>query len=229
VERKVAQYIECAEGDIQAAIILDVQYPKANRAKVALRVADGTTTGTWVRYFDTIYDDNLTEQPEGEVGLYLSDFIGPAGLPAAFCRPSAAETAADVQRFVSQLFFLFLFYRKLRPHSDPQVHLSYERLRKIFLKARAIYQGTYGLGDGEKQEEDNIYTILLSIARDREQIKQAQERTKQAQEQIKQAQERTKQAQERAERERERAERAQERERELNQQIAKLQAHARQL
>jgi hypothetical protein len=101
VERKVIQYIKCAEGDIQAAIVLDVQYPKANRAKVALRVADGTAAGTWVRYFDTIYDEKLVEQPEGEVGLYLSDFIGPTNLPASFCRPSAVETAAGIQRFVS--------------------------------------------------------------------------------------------------------------------------------
>jgi len=103
VERKVVQYVECAEGEIQAAIVLDAQYPKANKAKVALLVADGTTAGTWVRYFETIYDDNLVEQPEGDVGLYISDFLGPAGLPTAFCRPSAAETAAGVQRFVSQL------------------------------------------------------------------------------------------------------------------------------
>lgn len=100
MERKVIQYIECAEGDIQAAIVLDMQYPKANWAKVALCVADGTTA-TWVQYFKTIYDNNLVEQPEGEVGLYISDFLGPTGLPTAFCRPSVAETAAGIQRFVS--------------------------------------------------------------------------------------------------------------------------------
>jgi len=109
VERKVLQYIECAEGEIQAVIVLDAQYPKANRAKVALRVTDGTTAdttaGTWVRYFETIYDDDLVEQPEGEIGLYVSDFVGPAGLPTALCRPSAAETVAGVQRFVSPFFF----------------------------------------------------------------------------------------------------------------------------
>ncbi|KAK0655489.1 hypothetical protein B0T16DRAFT_304411, partial [Cercophora newfieldiana] len=123
VERKAVQYIECAEGGIQAALLLKVQYPKANWAKVALRIADGTAAGAWAHFFDTIHDDNLAEQPEGEVGLYLSDFIGPADLPAAFCRPSAAETIAGVQR-------------------DPQVRLTFERLRKIFHKSRAIHQGT---------------------------------------------------------------------------------------
>lgn len=97
------QYIECAEGEIQAAIIIDAQYPKATRAKFALRVADGTTTGAWIRYFEPIYDDDLVKQPEGDVGLYISDFLGPAGLPTTFCRPSAAETAAGIQRFVSLL------------------------------------------------------------------------------------------------------------------------------
>jgi hypothetical protein len=101
VERKVVQYIECTKGEIQAAIVFDAQYPKATKAKVALRVADGTATGSWVRYFEPIYDDGLLEQPDGEVGLYLSDFLGPGGLPTQFCRPSAAELAAGVLRSVS--------------------------------------------------------------------------------------------------------------------------------
>jgi hypothetical protein len=164
VERKVVQHIECSEGDIRAAIVLDVQYPKANRAKIALRVADGTVAGTWVLYFKTLYDDNLVEQPEGEVGLYISDFIGPAGLPTAFCRPSAAETAAGVQRFVFQLLWKKRKKKKLTPNRDPQVILTYDRLRKIFLKARAIHQGTYEPGDGE---EDNVYAVLVSAERER--------------------------------------------------------------
>ncbi|KAK5651233.1 hypothetical protein OQA88_12697 [Cercophora sp. LCS_1] len=191
---------EVSEGDIQAAIVLDAQYPKANRAKIALRVADGTTAGTWVQYFETICDDSLVEQPEGEVGLYISDFIGPAGLPTAFCRPSAAETAAGVQR-------------------DPQVILTYERLRKIFLNARAIHQGTYKPGDGE---EDNVYAMAESIERERERAEHERERAEHERE--------------RAEHERERGDIAtyhlailEERERERELQIAMLQEQVRQL
>jgi len=55
---------------------------------------------------------------------------------------------------------------KLTPNRDPQVLLTYEQLRNIFLKARAIYQGTYEPGDGE--EEDNVYTIVQSAERERE-------------------------------------------------------------
>ncbi|KAK0655426.1 hypothetical protein B0T16DRAFT_384321 [Cercophora newfieldiana] len=36
-------------------------------AKVALRIADGTAAGAWAHFFDTIHDDNLAEQPEGEI------------------------------------------------------------------------------------------------------------------------------------------------------------------
>ncbi|KAH6612912.1 hypothetical protein B0J18DRAFT_470263 [Chaetomium sp. MPI-SDFR-AT-0129] len=205
-------YIKCAEGDIQAAIVLDVQYRKANRAKVALCVADGTAAGTWVRYFDTIYDEKLVEQPEGEVGLYLSDFIGPTNLPVSFCRPSAAETAAGIQR-------------------NPQVRLTYEQLRKIFLKARAIYQGRYEPRNGEEEEEDNIYTIIQSAKRERErererskqELEQERERFKQ---ELEQERERSKQE---LEQERERSKQALEQERELKQRIAMLQAQVLQL
>ncbi|KAK3363163.1 hypothetical protein B0T25DRAFT_491617 [Lasiosphaeria hispida] len=210
VERKVVQYIECAEGDIQATIVLDVQYPRANRAKVALRVADGTTAGTWVRNFETIYDDDLVKQPEGEVGLYISDFLGPAGLPTAFCRPSAAETAAGVQR-------------------DPQVLLTYERLRNIFLKARAIYQGTYKPGDGG--EEDNVYTIVQSAERERERAERERERAERERERAERERERADIVADYLaileERERERADILEERERELEERKRELEERKR--
>ncbi|KAK3363824.1 hypothetical protein B0T25DRAFT_442771 [Lasiosphaeria hispida] len=132
--------MDCAEGEIQAAIALDTQYPKATWAKVALRVVDGaTTTGTWVQDFETLYDDKLVEQSDGQLGLYISEFLGPAGLMPAFCRPSTSEVAAGVSR-------------------DPQIILTYDRLRSIFLKARSIHQGTYHEGDYD--EVETMFTII---------------------------------------------------------------------
>jgi hypothetical protein len=32
--------------------------------------------------------------------MYLSDFVGPNGLPAEFCRPSKAEIDSGVSRYV---------------------------------------------------------------------------------------------------------------------------------
>lgn len=101
VERKAVQYIECTESKIRATIVFKAQYPDAKWATIALRVADGSATGSWVQYFDTIYDVKLPEQPGGQLGLYVSDFIGPAGLPTEFCRPSAAELAAGISRYAS--------------------------------------------------------------------------------------------------------------------------------
>lgn len=75
MERKLIQYIECTEGKIQAAIAFNAQYPKGTRAEVALCVADGGTAGTWVHYSQTIYDDKLVNQPDGQRGLYISDFF----------------------------------------------------------------------------------------------------------------------------------------------------------
>jgi hypothetical protein len=97
---KFVQYIECTEGDIQAAIVLDAQYPKANTATVALRVVDstGATTGSWVPYFEPIYDDDsVVEQPDGQIGLYISD-LAPLVCHRLSVAPSATETTAGTTR-----------------------------------------------------------------------------------------------------------------------------------
>jgi len=100
VERKVVQYIECSGGKIQATIAFKAQYPEAKWIVVYLRVADGNSAaGSWVQYGDTIYNNKLSKQPDGHVSLYVSDFVGPVGLPADLCRPSAAELAAGVSRY----------------------------------------------------------------------------------------------------------------------------------
>jgi hypothetical protein len=53
----------------------------------------------WVQHHELYHDDNLKQQPVGQVGLYLSDFAGSAGLPPAYRRPSTAELATGITRF----------------------------------------------------------------------------------------------------------------------------------
>ena len=58
------------------------------------------SSSRWVQRAELFHDDDLDQQPDGQVGLYLSDFLGAISLPASFCRPSALERAIGVSRFV---------------------------------------------------------------------------------------------------------------------------------
>lgn len=98
MERKARQCIESSDGKIRAVLILDLQYPGMKRAWVSLLVGDGSS-GYWIRHHELYHDDNLDQQPAGQVDLYLSDFVSFAGLPAPYCRPSTAELAAGLTRF----------------------------------------------------------------------------------------------------------------------------------
>ena len=70
------------------------------KAWVSLLAADDSSS-SWVQHSDLFYDNDLDQQPAGQVDLYLSDFVGLApGMPAALCRPSTAEVAAGITRFV---------------------------------------------------------------------------------------------------------------------------------
>lgn len=93
-------------GKIRAVLLFDLDYPEMKRASVSLLVADASAS-RWVHYFDPFYDDDLVEQPVGQVNLYLSDFIDFTGLPAESClefhRPSKTDLDAGVSRFVSSL------------------------------------------------------------------------------------------------------------------------------
>jgi hypothetical protein len=95
VERKARQYIDSSDGKIQAVLILDLQYRGMKKAWVSLLAADG-----WAQHHELYHDDNLDQQPVGQIDLYLSDLVGFAGLPAAYCRPSAAELAAGITKLV---------------------------------------------------------------------------------------------------------------------------------
>jgi hypothetical protein len=86
VERKARQYIDSSDGKIRVALIIDLQYPGMKKAWVSLLVADDSSS-LWVQHSELLHDDNFDEQPVGQVDLYLSDFLGPADLPAAFVAP----------------------------------------------------------------------------------------------------------------------------------------------
>ena len=62
-------------------------------------VADGAV-GRWIQRGQTFYDQQLDNQPAGQVDLYVSDFLRGRPLPTAFSRPLAAEVAAGVSRSV---------------------------------------------------------------------------------------------------------------------------------
>jgi hypothetical protein len=98
VERKARQYTDLSDGKIQAVLILDLQYPGIKKAWVSLLV-EGDSSSDWIQHHELYHDDDLDQQPIGQVDLYLSDFIGLAGSPPAYCRPSAAELAAGITRF----------------------------------------------------------------------------------------------------------------------------------
>ncbi len=67
------------------------------KAWVNLLAADDSSS-SWVLF----HDDDLDQQPAGQVDLYLSDFLGLVpGIPAALCRPSTAEVASGIARFVA--------------------------------------------------------------------------------------------------------------------------------
>lgn len=93
------QYIDMSDGKIRIAMILDLQYPDMKKAWVSLLVADDFSS-YWAKHSELFYDEDLAQQPAGEVDLYLSDFLGLAGLPVAFCRPTVAEMAVGTPRFV---------------------------------------------------------------------------------------------------------------------------------
>ncbi|KAH6640621.1 hypothetical protein F5144DRAFT_609588 [Chaetomium tenue] len=115
-ESKARDYIGLSDGKIQAVLIIDLEYPDLTKAWFSLLVSNGRPDH-WVCNNILYHDDNLDQQPAGQVGLYLSDFVGFAGLPASYCRPSAAELDAGITRI-------------------PTVILTYDKLRSIFRWAR---------------------------------------------------------------------------------------------
>jgi hypothetical protein len=71
------------------------------KARVSLLVADDFSGSHWIQRSDIFHDDALDQQPTGQVGLYFSDFVGLAGLPTTFRRPSISQLSAGIRRFVT--------------------------------------------------------------------------------------------------------------------------------
>ncbi|KAK4236861.1 hypothetical protein C8A03DRAFT_16526 [Achaetomium macrosporum] len=69
--------------------IIDLQYLALGKAWVDLLAAGGPSRDPIQRH-EVYYDDDLEQQPVGRVDLFLSDFLGLAGLLAAYCRPLTA-------------------------------------------------------------------------------------------------------------------------------------------
>ncbi|KAH6618358.1 hypothetical protein B0J18DRAFT_459390 [Chaetomium sp. MPI-SDFR-AT-0129] len=138
---KSYQYLNSSDGKIEVVLIIDIQYPDMKKAWFRLLTTDDLSA-PWVLF----YDDDITQQPTGQVALYLSDFIGLIpGVPPPFCRPSAIEVAAGITR-------------------KPTIALTYERLRAIFRMARYCQNPkVFTTEDGD--EEENIYEEALNRGR----------------------------------------------------------------
>ena len=99
MEKKAEGYLLATGGQVRLAIILDAEYEGLSRARVNLLAANGDDGNgdisadgfRWEKRGETFHSDDDTEEQHigGQIGFYLSDFLGPAGLPAAYCRPPA--------------------------------------------------------------------------------------------------------------------------------------------
>ena len=98
MESKATRYIVDTQGDIATVLILEVHHPRADSASVSLIVADGVQA-RWVQRGEIFYSDQLVDQPEGQVGFYVSDFLR-GSIPQELRRPSATELAAGLSRSV---------------------------------------------------------------------------------------------------------------------------------
>ncbi|KAH6634951.1 hypothetical protein B0J18DRAFT_471916 [Chaetomium sp. MPI-SDFR-AT-0129] len=114
----------------EPALMIDIEYPDEKKAWVNLLVT-GDLTGSWALF----HDDDVDQQPAGQVALYLSDFVGLVpDLPVGFCRPSATEVAAGITR-------------------TPLFVLTFERLRFIFRDARSMHRpDVFTMEDGDMDE-----------------------------------------------------------------------------
>lgn len=100
MEKKGQVYITA--GGLLLGLVTDANYPRLNKGRVGLVAADEKNSAgfRWERRGDVFFSDHAGPV-DGEVGFYLSDVVGAAGLPAAHCRPSVS---------VSRSVFLFLLF-----------------------------------------------------------------------------------------------------------------------
>jgi len=70
-------------------------------------------------------------------------------------------------------FFLLLSQDQANGNRDPQVWLSFERLRAIFLQAKSIHQGTYTRGH---HREECLFSFVMDAKAERERAEAAKQR-----------------------------------------------------
>ncbi|KAK3363703.1 hypothetical protein B0T25DRAFT_444928, partial [Lasiosphaeria hispida] len=132
VKKKAMEYIQKSDGKIRVVLIIDAHYPNLRKATVSLLVADDGGGFHWHLNRKVIHDDRLHRQPSGKVKFYLSDFLGPEGLPIDFCRPPA------------------------RISRSPFFTVSYKRLGAIFRTARhAQHPDVFAMA--EEDMETNLF------------------------------------------------------------------------
>ncbi|KAJ0267440.1 hypothetical protein Brms1b_013747 [Colletotrichum noveboracense] len=83
---------------IPLVFVVDIEYPHAHRATVSMRVRDGDGhphgNARWVVHQVQFFVAGAEPQPEGNIDLYVSDFLRSSpGLPEAMIRPLPARDA----------------------------------------------------------------------------------------------------------------------------------------
>ena len=112
MENKATRYLTRAAVFSVAVLIIKIEYPRATWATVSLLVTeDGEPR--WVQRNELFYADPATDgdpQPAGQVDLYASDLCSPKKpVSLAFRRPTSAEAAAGIVRYVFSFSFSSLY------------------------------------------------------------------------------------------------------------------------
>ncbi|KAK0724270.1 hypothetical protein B0H67DRAFT_606902 [Lasiosphaeris hirsuta] len=136
-ENKAQYYISATGGEIRLAIILDAEYEGLGKTSVSLVVADDNDANglRWVKRGEVFHSDDDTEKQHisGEIGFYLSDFFGPAGLPAAYCRPP--DGISRNPQFSIPYRELGAMFRIARHHNKPEIFDLIEEDKEIMEEA----------------------------------------------------------------------------------------------
>jgi hypothetical protein len=94
---KANDYIRLTNKEINTVLVFDLEYPQMTKGWVGLLVAVNGSV-YWEKDFELFFDESRKEHPRGKIDLYISDFIGSGGLPAAFCRHNT-KSKPSVSRF----------------------------------------------------------------------------------------------------------------------------------
>jgi hypothetical protein len=96
---KADYYIRLTNQEINTILVFDLEYPQMTKGWIGVLVAVNGSV-YWEKDFELFFDESHKEHPRGEIDLYISDFVGSGGLPAAFCRHKTTKSKPSVSRFV---------------------------------------------------------------------------------------------------------------------------------